>query len=82
MAAKLICGECGSVTAKPKTVTKGNIGIEILLWLMFLVPGVFYSIWRLTTRHKACPQCGSGGLLPVDTPMGRKLFAELNAANP
>jgi ribosomal protein S27AE len=80
MATELICGECGSLAAKPKIVTKGSIGIEIVLWLMFLIPGVFYSIWRLTTRHKACPQCGSGGLLPVNTPMGRKLLAEVQGS--
>lgn len=50
---------------KAKKVTKGSIIIEIFLWCMMLVPGFIYSLWRLTTRHDACPQCGNANLLKV-----------------
>lgn len=50
------CPNCGYV-GKPKKFTKGSILIEVVLWLMFLVPGLIYSIWRLTTKYEGCPRC-------------------------
>jgi len=61
------CMTCG-MEAEPKTVTKGSLAIEILLWLCFLVPGLIYSIWRLTSRHQACPSCNGTTLVPIDSP--------------
>lgn len=61
------CTRCGT-DAPPRTVTRGSIFIEILLWLCFLVPGLIYSIWRLTTRHQACAACGSPELVPMGSP--------------
>lgn len=72
MAKELICAACGTVGAA-KSVTKGSLLIEIVLWLCFLIPGVFYSIWRLSTRHKACVACGSQNLIPLDSPVGKQL---------
>lgn len=37
---------------------KGNIIIEIALWLLLLVPGIIYTLWRSTSRYDACPACG------------------------
>ncbi|MCB1590613.1 MAG: hypothetical protein KDI56_17000 [Xanthomonadales bacterium] len=76
--AKLICADCGSV-GTPKIVTKGSLGVEIFLWLLLLVPGLLYSLWRMTTKHKACRACGQQTLLPLDSPRGRKLQAEMTA---
>ena len=70
-----ICANCGKI-AKPRTVTRGNILIEIILWLAFLIPGLIYSIWRLTTRYKACPHCLAPNPVPLDSPRGRKLLDE------
>lgn len=69
-----ICANCGTRT-DGKTVTRGSILIEIVLWICFLIPGLIYSIWRLTSRHTACGKCGSANLLPLDTPAGRELAA-------
>ena len=70
-----ICPNCGSI-GKPKNVTRGSIFIEIVLWLAFLIPGLIYSIWRLTTRHKACQKCLASNPIPLDSPRGRKLLEE------
>lgn len=70
------CKDCGSI-GEPKTVTKGSIWIEVVLWLCFIVPGLIYSIWRHATRHDACRACGSTSIVPLDTPVGREL-AERN----
>lgn len=72
-----ICPNCGYV-GKAKKVTKGSILIEIFLWICFLVPGIIYSIWRLTSKHLACPKCGAQNLVPIDSPRGKKLQQELS----
>jgi hypothetical protein len=61
------CMTCG-VDGAPVSRTRGSIGIEILLWLCFIVPGLIYSLWRLTTRHQACASCGATNLVPVSAP--------------
>lgn len=70
-----ICSNCGCI-GKPKTVTRGSIFIEIVLWLAMLIPGFIYSIWRLTTRYKACPKCLADHPIPLNTPRGQKLLKE------
>lgn len=59
--------------------TRGHILIEIILWLCFLVPGLIYTIWRLTTRADVCAVCGSHDVIPADTPAGRRI-AERSSA--
>lgn len=71
---QLICTNCGH-TGKAKRVTKGSILIEIVLWCFFIVPGVIYSLWRLTTRYDACPQCGAPNMVPASSPRGKQLAA-------
>jgi len=77
MAKQSICTTCGYV-GKSKKITKGNILIEIILWLFFIIPGLIYSIWRLSTRYTACPSCMGQNMIPVDSPVGQKLMAEHN----
>lgn len=67
-----ICTKCGTTT-KGKTITKGSFFIELILWLCFFVPGIIYSMWRLSTRYEACPECGAVDLVPVNSPAGKKL---------
>lgn len=62
------CTSCGH-QGPAKTVTRGSIFIEILLWICFLVPGIIYSIWRLTSKHKACSQCGAQSLIAPESPV-------------
>ncbi len=75
----VVCKQCGHY-GRPERVTKGSIWIEVVLWLAFLIPGLIYSIWRINTRHDACEKCGSTELLPIDSPLGRKLMQEVAPA--
>lgn len=75
------CKDCGTV-AEPKTATRGTMALEIILWLCFLVPGLIYSVWRLSTRYDACPSCGSANLVPVQSPQGQQLAAEAGYSEP
>jgi len=73
-----VCPNCGHV-GYPKTRVKGSILIELILWIMFIIPGVIYSIWRLTTKAKVCPMCAASCMIPASTPKGRELVAKYGA---
>jgi hypothetical protein len=73
-----ICVECG-YQGHPKTITRGSLLTELMLWLLLIVPGVIYSIWRLTTRYRGCPECGAH-MIPGDTPMGKMLLQQASSA--
>lgn len=75
-----ICANCGT-ESKGTVNTKGSIFIELILWLCFLVPGLIYSIWRLTTRHRACPYCHSPQIVPTHTPRGKQLRAQYSSGS-
>jgi hypothetical protein len=67
-----ICTQCQHI-GYPVTTTRGHLAIEIGLWLLFLLPGIIYSIWRLTSRYRACPCCGADAMIPVTSPRGAQL---------
>lgn len=73
--AKLICVECGH-SGKPVTRVPGSIVLELILWLCFVVPGMIYSVWRHNKKFKACAVCGASHLIPINSPKGRRLYAE------
>ncbi len=77
----LVCTVCGYV-GEAKKHTKGNFLIEVVLWLCFIVPGLIYSIWRLTTKQTICPKCKNSSMIPTDTPVGQKLMNEHQSATP
>lgn len=70
---RFICHVCGYV-GRPKSHTRGSLLLEILLWLIFLIPGIIYSLWRLSTRQKVCPKCLTPNMIPEDTPKGQELL--------
>ena len=67
----LYCTACGAQTYG-KSHTRGSILIELILWLAFLLPGLIYSIWRLSTRQKVCTVCDSPDLIPLNSPKARQ----------
>lgn len=71
---KYVCVDCGSCT-DGRQVTPGSFLIEVGLWLFGILPGLIYSLWRLTNRHVGCTACGGRQLVPSDTPRGRQLAA-------
>ena len=68
-----MCTACGHV-GKPKQMTRGSLGIEIVLWLCFLIPGLIYTLWRHGSRYNACPICGNPTMIPGSSPKGRELI--------
>jgi hypothetical protein len=74
MASDYVCTNCG-YRGFPKKVVKGSFIIEVILWLAFFIPGLIYSIWRLTSKYNACPKCLQPTMIPTDTPIGQKLIS-------
>ena len=75
MAPVFVCSHCGYV-GRPVGTIKGSIVLEILMWCLFLLPGIIYTIWRGSTRQKVCPKCKRSSMIPSDTPLGAKLLKE------
>ncbi|MEY2656100.1 MAG: hypothetical protein RLZZ524_3128 [Pseudomonadota bacterium] len=72
------CGHCGPA----RTLTRGSLMIELVLWLAFLLPGLIYSIWRLSTRGLVCESCGATALVKPDSPVGRRMLASTDTPSP
>jgi hypothetical protein len=70
---KKLCTVCGEVQV-PIIAKKGSTGVAIIMWLLWLLPGVIYSIWRANSAHEVCPSCGSPQVIPVDSPVARKML--------
>lgn len=62
------CISCGHQGPSVR-VTKGSVLIELVLWICFIIPGLIYSVWRVSSRHDACMSCGSTSLVPPDSPV-------------
>jgi hypothetical protein len=73
-ARRCYCPRCGTVAA-PQSRARGSRGIELLLWLCFIIPGLIYSFWR-RAEVETCPACGEAGLIPASSPRAQ---AELKA---
>lgn len=78
---RYVCTRCGWHGESTRTITKGHIVIELILWLMFLLPGLFYSAWRHASRYEGCPQCRAANPIPANSPLGRKLLEDIKSSN-
>jgi len=76
----IFCCNCG-YEGKPKKETPGSLIIETLLWFMMLVPGLIYSIWRMSSKFHKCPHCNSKNILPSDSPMAKQVKKSMLIAN-
>ncbi len=75
----MVCHDCGS-QCDPAVKTRGSLLIEIIAWLLFLIPGIIYSLWRVSSRVNICPACGSERIVPINTPIGKKIMETHHAA--
>ena len=53
---KYICMECGC-QRDPIKAKRGLLVIEVFMWLLYILPGVIYSIWRRVRSQEVCPNC-------------------------
>jgi hypothetical protein len=69
-----VCSAC-AFAGGPERRTPGSTGVEIVLWLFLAVPGLIYSLWRMSSATSICPACKRDALLPIGTPRGAELLA-------
>ena len=67
-----ICKNCGYMGEAEKKVS-GSFWLEILLWFLFIIPGLIYSVTRYAKKILVCPECGKETLILTTSPMGEKL---------
>lgn len=75
MAKALICTQCGHIE-KPQYRANGSLGVEIILYFFFFVPGLIYSVWRRSTAKVTCTNCKSTVLIPLGSPRATKLLED------
>lgn len=62
------CLNCGTDFVPRAGPTRGSGGIEIVLWLFLIVPGLIYSIWRRSgPPDHSCPTCGRPHAVPFNS---------------
>lgn len=75
-----VCIRCHTI-GEPKLQTKGSFLIEVILWLLFIIPGLIYSIWRHTSRERVCRSC-HGPVIDTTSPEGQRLTQPRNVSPP
>lgn len=63
--AQIHCTRC-SYDGPDKKFTPGYFLLEFFLWLLVILPGLIYSIWRLSARYRGCPICRAKETVPLD----------------
>ena len=62
-AASYFCSSCKNTTVTP--MMRGNGWIELVLYFVYIIPGVIYSFWRRSGPPNVCPICKTEGLVPA-----------------
>jgi len=75
-----VCTRCHWV-GSPKSFVRGSFLIEVVLWLAACLPGLIYTLWRLSTRGQCCGQCGALELIPVGSPRGQEMATVPQGSN-
>lgn len=70
MAHRKYCTTCGDINNGKRKVP-GTFLVELALWLLFLFPGLIYSLWRVSSAKRVCRRCESPTLIPLDSPIAQ-----------
>jgi hypothetical protein len=73
---KVFCIQCHHVGYKKKQY-KGSLAVEILAWLLMILPGLLYTLWRSGTAYDACAGCGATEIIPVNSVRAVNMMNEL-----
>lgn len=70
--AQKACTTCHAI-GYPSTAGGPSFILFVVLTFFFVVPGIIYLVWALTSRREACGKCGAATLVPLDSPAGRQI---------
>lgn len=65
-----VCTNCEYIG---QAYQSGSFWLGLVLWCCYIVPGLLYTIWCMTTAKNVCPKCGQKTMLSVKLPKGEKL---------
>jgi hypothetical protein len=65
------CEEIGQVGVK----LPGSGWVEFVLYLLWIAPGILYSVWRRKGTKQVCAACGSDQLVAAKTRAGKQIIA-------
>lgn len=72
----MVCTNCGYV-GRPKMTVQGSGCVELALWLLLIIPGLIYSVWRLSSKRPACPNCSApNSMIPGESPRAREILSK------
>lgn len=72
----IACTVCKTISERSRTTMPGSDSAEIALWIVFLLPGIVYSIWRNNAKAEVCPSCNSKAIVPLSSPTGQSIQRE------
>jgi len=84
---KQVCMDCGTHDF-PISMTKSSFFTEVFVYiacLLFaavseqwwiLIIGLFFTIWRATSKYKACSACKSTKIVPDTAPAAQKVVSQ------
>ncbi len=58
------CPECG-YSGKISARYPGDELVELILWLLLIIPGALYTKWRWKNSYLICHKCGSRDVQPI-----------------
>jgi hypothetical protein len=70
-------GVVRSIAALMSRYSAEAYGPDIENWVVFLIPGFFYSFGRLWTRHEGCGKCGSSRIVNMASPYAQAYLSAL-----
>ncbi len=74
MEGKFLCTNCG-YQGQSIMITKGSFLVEIVLWLLFILPGFIYTMWRFLGKYEGCPECLKDTLIPINSPKAQRILS-------
>jgi len=78
---KYVCMECGC-QRDPIQAKRGFLFVELFMWLLYIVPGVIYSIWRRLRTHQICPNCRNPSIVLTSSSRAMGMMRLLRAFSP
>lgn len=71
---RYVCKNCGYI-GEPLKQRRGNIFISTILWSIYVLPGLIYSMWR-RGANKGCAKCKSRDLANINSTYGKLMLEE------
>ncbi len=71
MTKEYACKTCGNIGEVDGGI-RGSFMMELTMW-SFILPGIFYSIWRRMQR-KSCKKCYSHSLVSLQSKEGKEIL--------